>query len=97
MIKIVNKKDFKGNGIYIGRPSVLGNPFVIGRDGNRDEVIGKCREYLKEVLESNDKVRKEFERIKELSKKVDVNLICWCAPRKCHGDVIKELIESYKD
>ena len=27
--------------IYIGRPSKWGNPFVIGRDGNREQVIEK--------------------------------------------------------
>ena len=48
MITIVNKKTFKGNGIYIGRPSVLGNPFKIGADGNRHEVIEKYRKYLNE-------------------------------------------------
>ena len=28
---------------YVGRPGVLGNPFVVGRDGSREEVIGKYR------------------------------------------------------
>ena len=34
-MKVVNKRDYKGPGEYIGRPSCLGNPFHIGRDGNR--------------------------------------------------------------
>jgi hypothetical protein len=29
--------------VYVGRPSKWGNPFVIGRDGSRDEVIAKYR------------------------------------------------------
>lgn len=29
--------------VYIGRPSKWGNPFVIGRDGSREEVIEKYR------------------------------------------------------
>ena len=32
--------------IYIGRPSKWGNPFVIGRDGNREQVIEKYRAYI---------------------------------------------------
>jgi hypothetical protein len=32
--------------IYIGRPSNWGNPFVIGRDGNREQVIEKYRAYI---------------------------------------------------
>ncbi len=40
--------------VYIGRAvprsglkaSPWGNPFVIGKDGTRDEVMGKCRAWL---------------------------------------------------
>jgi hypothetical protein len=28
---------------YVGRPSALGNPFVVERDGSRQEVIAKYR------------------------------------------------------
>ena len=85
MIKIVNKRNYKGPGIYVGRPSPLGNRFVIGRDGDRDEVIRKYRDFLATALHDDDKVKREFERIEELNKKGDVILICWCALSKCHG------------
>jgi Domain of unknown function (DUF4326) len=32
--------------VYVGRPSKWGNPFVIGRDGTRDEVIAKYRAWI---------------------------------------------------
>jgi hypothetical protein len=32
--------------VYVGRPSKWGNPFAIGRDGTRDEVIAKCRAWI---------------------------------------------------
>src|SRR5258708_35076297 len=32
--------------VYVGRPSKWGNPFVIGRDGSRDEVIAKYRAWI---------------------------------------------------
>jgi hypothetical protein len=32
--------------VYIGRPSIWGNPFVIGRDGDRAEVIGQYEAWL---------------------------------------------------
>ena len=94
MIRIVNKKNFNGKGIYIGRPSPLGNPFAIGKDGDRDEVIRKYRIYLKKAMETNNRIKEIIERIKELSKKEDVYLICWCFPKKCHGEVIKEIVEN---
>ncbi|MDQ5843653.1 MAG: DUF4326 domain-containing protein [Thermoproteota archaeon] len=28
--------------VYIGRPSKWGNPFKIGKDGSREEVIQRC-------------------------------------------------------
>jgi Domain of unknown function (DUF4326) len=32
--------------VYVGRPSKWGNPFLIGRDGSRDEVIAKYRAWI---------------------------------------------------
>ena len=94
MIRIVNKKNYKGPGIYIGRPSPLGNPFAIGRDGDREEVIRKYRDFLNIAIRNDDRIKTEFERIEALSKRGDVILICWCAPSKCHGDTIKEIVEG---
>jgi hypothetical protein len=39
---------------YVGRPSALGNPSVVGRDGSREEVIGKYRRWLWERLQEPD-------------------------------------------
>jgi hypothetical protein len=69
--------------IYIGRPSKWGNPFKIGRDGNRKEVIEKYRNY---ILMDNELM----ESLNELKDKV---LGCWCSPELCHGDVLIELMK----
>ncbi len=34
--------------VYVGRPSKWGNPFVIGKDGNRAEVIKLYEQWLYE-------------------------------------------------
>jgi hypothetical protein len=93
MIKVSNKKS-GGNGIYIGRPSVLGNKFVIGRDGSREEVIEKYLGWLREEWKRNGVVKAELVRLAEMGKQGDVELTCWCAPAACHGDVIKKAIEK---
>lgn len=69
--------------VYIGRPSKWGNPFSIGKDGDRAEVIAKHREWLQHQP-------KLLQAIKdgELTGKV---LGCWCAPLPCHGDTLAEL------
>jgi hypothetical protein len=68
--------------VYIGRPSVWGNPFVIGKDGTRLEVIAKYRAYLQGQPSLMARARQE------LRGKV---LACWCAPLACHGDVLAEV------
>lgn len=46
--KVLNKyhKNIPPNSAYIGRPSKYGNPFVIGKDGTREEVIAKYQQWL---------------------------------------------------
>jgi len=53
-MKVVNKYK-EPYTVYIGRPSIFGNPFQIGKDGTREEVIGKYATYArgnKELLDS---------------------------------------------
>jgi hypothetical protein len=67
--------------VYIGRPSKWGNPFEIGKDGDRETVIRKYREWV--VTQPH-----LMAALPELSGKV---LGCWCAPQACHGDVLVSL------
>ena len=64
---------------YCGRPSLFGNPFEIGRDGTRDEVIQKFINHLHDTPALVEKARQEL---------AGMDLICWCAPAKCHCDVL---------
>ncbi len=66
--------------LYIGRGSKWSNPFVIGVDGDRTEVIEKFRNYL--IHES-----KLLNSLYELEGK---RLGCLCKPQTCHGDVLVE-------
>lgn len=68
------------NQVYVGRPSKWGNPFVIGRDGTREEVVEKYYLWLQDQELLND--------ISELEGK---DLVCWCDPLPCHADVLIRL------
>jgi hypothetical protein len=71
--------------VFIGRPSTFGNPFVIGRDGTRAEVIAKYRAHLlgsPELLEAAKK---------ELRGRV---MGCFCPPLPCHGHVLSEIVNA---
>lgn len=83
MPKVLNKyKDvIPKNAVYIGRPSKWGNPFVIGKDGTRDEVIAKYRTWLLAQPAMVESAKREL---------VGKDLVCFCAPKVCHGDVLIE-------
>lgn len=84
--RVLNKNQTKitpEGAVYIGRPSKWGNPFVVGRDGSRDEVIEKYRDWL---FTSRLDLREDARR--ELHGK---DLVCWCAPLPCHGDILLEI------
>ena len=81
--KVVNLRKEKYDA-YVGRGSKWGNKFVIGRDGNREEVIRKYREW---ILKNNDLLNS----LEELKGKV---LGCFCKPLACHGDVLVELVNK---
>jgi hypothetical protein len=93
------------NNVYIARGGVVyidnqrfpkysskfANPFKIGKNGNREEVIDKYKKYIIELLDKNQIMRQE---LLEMEGK---NLGCWCHPEPCHGNILLELIQKYKN
>ncbi|UYZ60119.1 DUF4326 domain-containing protein [Hymenobacter latericus] len=87
---------------YVGRGTPLGNPFshlegakAQFRVGSRDEAVDCYAAWLRQKLADKDPdVCGEMNRIFSLAKEGPVNLLCYCAPQRCHAGVIKELIES---
>jgi hypothetical protein len=74
--------------VYIGRPGPFGNPYVIGSDGDRDEVIRKFRMYFYQRLKIDPEFKTKVEALRGRT------LGCYCAPLSCHGDVILEWVET---
>lgn len=77
--------------IYIGRPSKWGNPFAHHagtlarfRVASRDEAVDAYAEWIRTQPEL-------MAELPELRGKV---LGCWCAPKRCHGDVLAELANA---
>ena len=68
--------------VYIGRPEKWGNPFSIGKDGTREEVIAKYRTW---ITKGDGK-----HLLKDLHELKGKTLGCWCAPKACHGDILTE-------
>jgi hypothetical protein len=82
MPRVWSKRDLArpAGAVYIGRPTKWGNPFVLGHDGTRQQVLDKFRAWV--FAPEQDALRAEAQR--ELRGK---DLLCWCAPSPCHGDV----------
>ena len=79
--RVVNRRKAEYD-VFIGRGSMWGNPFVLGRDGDREEVIAKYKKWIV----TNPAI---MACLGELRGKV---LGCYCKPKPCHGDVLVELV-----
>jgi len=66
-----------------GRPGRWGNPFRVGPDGDREEVIERYREWLWREISSG---RIDLAALAALHGK---RLGCWCAPSRCHGEILE--------
>lgn len=90
--KICNEWD-----VRVDRASVLGNPFRMRSESERDMVCEKYKEYFKKkILEKDERFLEELRRLYRIYKKYGkLRLFCWCAPRRCHAETIKEFLEMY--
>jgi hypothetical protein len=80
-------------GINVMRPSLLGNPFVIGTHGTREQVIEKYRCWLRDQYRYKTKVYNALMVLVErVSNGEDIVLVCCCSPKPCHAEVIKDAI-----
>lgn len=89
MSSILNKNihEIPEDAIYIGRGSKWGNPFKIGTDGNRTEVIFKYEEWLK----NQSNLLADIDELKNKS------LACFCKPKPCHGDILSKVLTMTKE
>lgn len=74
--------------VCIMRPSICGNPYVIGRDGTREEVIEKFRRYFYE------RIKRDEAFLIAIMKLADKRIGCCCAPLPCHGNIIAEFLDK---
>jgi Domain of unknown function (DUF4326) len=80
--------------VYIGRPSIWGNPFKIGPNADRKHVVLDYEMWLLGEGHKNFKQEERkmiLERLPQLRGKV---LGCWCKPLECHGDVLAKLADE---
>lgn len=93
MVIFISNKRAGGQGHYVGRPTPLGNPYRMQDEAERDQVIAQYRRWLRKRLLKDDRVRAEMNRLyRELVQTGQLELTCWCSPRRCHAEVIAEAL-----
>lgn len=89
MPKVYNKhhKNAPSDAVYVGRPTKWGNPFSHLPDTkaafqveSREEAVRYYRNMLSE--EDHQMIKRELK---------GKDLVCWCAPKACHADVLLEI------
>jgi len=89
--------------VYVGRPTLWGNPFVVGEDGvtTRQEAVDLFRRYVTTgTALSPDGSFQPWDPLRRLPQMIRAelagrDLACWCpllAP--CHADVLLELANA---
>ena len=84
MARVVHLRDAPRDAIRIDRRTAWGNPFRIGPDGTREEVIAKYRDNLWKRIHAGNI---DLDALAALHGK---DLACHCAPLPCHGDALAE-------
>jgi hypothetical protein len=103
-ILIINVRGMKPNSegvYYIGRAwrgwqaSPLGNPFHVGKSGDRMRCIEMYRRWLwKQVQSKQGKAYVQLMHLVEHYRKGEIIVLgCWCCPEACHAEVVRRAIQ----
>lgn len=84
MPKVLNryKDTIPKDAVYIGRPTIWGNPFQMTGPDTRGNVVAEYEKWLMNQPDLVAMVRKQLR---------GMNLVCFCAPKACHGDILLKI------
>lgn len=85
LVKVLNMHDLHPDKralrgfVRIDRATKWGNPFKISRTMDRDEVCQRYEAWFEQQPEL-------IAALPEIANAIAV--LCWCAPKRCHGDFL---------
>lgn len=86
MPRVLNKyrDQIPSDAVNCMRPGPWGNPFVIGRDSNREQVLERYKAwiYAPEQAQLRERARREL---------ANRPLWCCCRPASCHADILHKI------
>lgn len=68
--------------VYCGRPSPWGNPYPVFRERDRDWSCSRYEAWLRARPELIERAKRELR---------GKDLVCWCAPKRCHADLLLKI------
>lgn len=74
--------------VKIDRTTPFGNPFILGKDGDRTTVLSKFRAYFEKRVNEDAFFRRQVLTLR------GKRLGCVCSPKLCHGMIIVEWLEA---
>lgn len=90
--RVIHIRDGQAFDVYVGRPGPWGNPWHVGRDGTRQEVIVRHREWLDLQLREHF-TRGDHDWVRKLADLRGKTLACYCYPKACHGWTLLEFAD----
>ena len=90
------EKPYKEWQVKIDRSSILGNPYYMKNENERNTVCEQYETYFYNKIKNNDiRFIAELKRLKKLLEIYNkLELYCWCYPKRCHGETIKQYLEN---
>lgn len=91
-MKILNKRNLPNgrvphNAVYVGRPTIFGNPYEMKSEKDRDRVCDLYEIHARKMMNS-------VWFVEELKKLKGKDLVCWCYPKRCHAETLIKLCEE---
>ena len=76
--------------------SILCNPYYMRSEEERDEVCEKYNDYFTMQAFHNEAFTDALRKLYKIAKQYGrLELFCWCAPKRCHGETIKKFLMKY--
>ena len=104
-VECIHIRDSRPGDYYCGRASsfkkssklydcsILGNPFS-SPTLTRDESIANYKEYIWEKFRCDYVIHEAIDLLANEAFTKDIRLVCFCKPKACHTDIIKEIIDE---
>ena len=96
MISIKNMNDCMPScefDVRVDRKTIFGNPFRIEDESQRDYVLDNHKKYFYERIKNDTDFKNNINQLIQIYKIYGhLNLFCWCYPKRCHAETIKEYI-----